>query len=79
MLLYGEGLTTGSSLLSLLISSVLLSDAQELGEYSLFWAENRDKCSAFNVTTLRLTFVKTYFSSIDLFSLTCLKNLYNGM
>lgn len=40
MLLYGEGLTTGSSLLSLLISSVLLSDAQELGEYSLFWAEN---------------------------------------
>lgn len=34
-------LTTGSSLLSLLPSDVLLSETQELGEYSLFWAEVR--------------------------------------
>lgn len=36
-------LTTGNSLLSLLPSNVLLSDAQELGEYSLFGAENTEK------------------------------------
>lgn len=34
-------LTTGGSLLSLLPSDVLLSEPQEVGEYSLFWAEEQ--------------------------------------